>query len=227
MTASETPSTVPNDAQDDESDDDFSNVFKYEYNYSAAQSKTWRGRSNSENDESIFMSTLSHVGKDTPEMTKQTSHAVRPEGDFDEKQEKYVNRETTVIEEPDESASDEEPERVMKYKRRTNSLPRQSQTYLTTGCSDEEDKEEDEEGEESSAAKLSSIPLLDSKDLKKLTKDKRHVPWVMMMNEEIKENLSSPYNEDFFKLVEGYMWDAISKYATNEEISSPYWGKAY
>lgn len=71
----------------------------------------------------MFVSTLSKGVNEKLEMSKEWSHVVWNEGDFDERQEKYVNKETTVIEEFDEDDSDE-PERVLKYKRRTNSLPR-------------------------------------------------------------------------------------------------------
>jgi hypothetical protein len=42
-------------------------------------------------------------------------------------------------------------------------------------------------------------------------KDKSKVPKVIIMNEEIKENLNSPYNEDFFKLFEDYLVGVIKK----------------
>ena len=164
----------------------------------------------------MFVSTLSKGVNEKLEMNKERSHVVRNEGDFDERQEKYVNKETTVIEEFDEDDSDE-PERVLKYKRRTNSLPRQTQIYL---AQDDSENEKEDEGEDDTKVKISEVPLLDSKDLKKLTKDKRSIPRVMMMNEEIRENLNSPYNYSFFKLVEGYMIDAIDKYITNEEIEN-------
>lgn len=44
-----------------------------------------------------------------------------------------------------------------------------------------------------------------------------------MINEEIKDNLNSPYNDEFFKLVEGYIWDVISRQITNEEIENLSW----